>query len=141
MRSDRPRRPGVKARRSAKRLKTRAEEQLIQAKRVAAERIKRLKGQVLVNPSLLRSTNSYDIPDFVQREFYVDRLFRCKDCGKSEVWSASRQKWWYEIAKGDVWTIATRCRPCRRLERERKASARRTHQEGLARKRLRGTQQ
>ena len=99
------------------------------------ERAMRLKGQVLVNPGLLRPTNSYGIPDFVEREFYVDRPFRCKDCGKSELWTASQQKWWYEVAKGDVWTVAVRCRPCRRRERERKAQARRVHQEGLARKR------
>jgi hypothetical protein len=111
----------------------------LQAKRAAAERAKRLKGQVLVNPSLLRPTNSYSIPDFVEREFYVDTPFKCKDCGKSEIWTASQQKWWYETAKGDVWTVARRCRPCRRAERERKASARRIQQEGFARKRLHGT--
>ena len=135
MRSDRPRRIGVKARRAEKRAKQQAQERAIQAKRAAADRAKRLKGQVLVNPTLLRPTGSYSIPDFVEREFYVDRAFQCKGCGKSEVWTASQQKWWYESAKGDVWTIATRCRPCRRLERERKGKARRVHQEGLARKR------
>lgn len=123
MRSDRPRRKSM-------------EESLARAKKEAAERAKRLKGQVLVNPTLLRPTNSYGIPDFVEREFYVDRAFRCKDCGKSEVWTASQQKWWYEVAKGDVWTAAIRCRVCRRNERDRKARARRIHQEGLARKRL-----
>jgi len=139
MRGDRPRRPPVKARRAAKRAKKLAEEQSLQARRAAADRAKRLKGQVLVNPSLLRPTNSYGIPDFVYRAFYVDMPFQCKDCGKSEIWTASQQKWWYEIAKGDVWTVATRCRPCRRIERERKANSRRIHQEGLARKRLHGT--
>ena len=134
MRSDRPRRPAIKARRAVKRAKEKAREQVVRDKRAAAERAKRLKGQVLVNPGLLRPTNSYDIPDFVRREFYVDRPFQCKDCGKWETWTASQQKWWYETAKGDVWTVAVRCRPCRRLERERKANARRIHQEGLARK-------
>src|SRR5262245_24839261 len=137
MRSDRPRRPGVKARRAAKRAKLQAQEQAIQAKRAAADRARRLKGQVLVNPNLLRPTGSYNIPYFVDREFYVARAVQCRDCGKSEVWTASQQKWWYESAKGDVWTIARRCRPCRRIERERKESARRVHQEGLARKQAR----
>ena len=130
MRSDRPRRPGVLQRRAARRAKKTIGESLARAKKEAKEREKRLKGQVLVNPSLLRPTNSYSIPDFVEREFYVDRPFRCKDCGKSEIWTASQQKWWYEIAKGDVWTVAVRCRPCRRLERARKTEARRIHQEG-----------
>jgi len=99
----------------------------VRAKSRAAERVRRLKGQVLVNPTLLRPTNSYDIPDFVQREFYVDRPFVCKDCGKAE--------WWYETARGDVWTVAVRCRPCRRRERERKTEVRRIQLEGIAKKR------
>ena len=94
------------------------------ARSAAKERAKRLRGQVLVNPANLRPTNSYSTPDFVVREFYVDRPFKCKDCGVSEIWTATQQKWWYESAKGDVWTVAVRCRPCRRRERERKGSSR-----------------
>jgi len=135
MRSDRPRRASTKARRAQKRAKRRGEEARLRAQEQAKARARRLKGQVLVNPVLLRPTNSYGIPDFVEREFYLDRPFVCKDCGKSEVWSAAQQKWWYETAKGDVWTVATRCRPCRRRERERRAAARRVEQEGRARKR------
>jgi len=135
MRSDRARRPGIKERRAAKRAKREAAEALVRAKSRAAERVRRLKGQVLVNPTLLRPTNSYDIPDFVQREFYVDRPFVCKDCGKAEVWTATQQKWWYETARGDVWTVAVRCRPCRRRERERKTEVRRIQLEGIAKKR------
>src|SRR5215510_2346764 len=133
MRSDRPRRPSIKVRRAAKRAKKLAEEQSLLARRAAVERIKRLRGQVLVNPSLLRPTNSYSIPDFVDREYYVDRPFQCKDCGKSEIWTATQQKWWYETAKGDVWTIAVRCRPCRRRERARKSEARRVQSKGTGR--------
>ena len=119
-----------------KRAKRDAAEAVERAKARVAERARRLKGQVLVNPALLRPTNSYSIPDFVEREFYVDRSFACKDCGKVEVWTATQQKWWYETAKGDVWTAAIRCRPCRRRERERKAEARRVQREGMARKRV-----
>jgi hypothetical protein len=129
------RRPGIKARRAAKRAKARAAEALAREKAKAAERARRLKGQVLVNPALLRPTNSYSIPEFVERECYVDRPFVCKDCGKAELWTATQQKWWYETAKGDVWTVAVRCRPCRRREQARKAEARRVHREGMARKR------
>jgi len=135
MRGDRPRRPGIKQRRAVKRAEKNAAEALAREKARAAERARRLKGQVLVNPALLRPTNSYSIPDFVEREFYVDRPFICKDCGTAEVWTATQQKWWYETAKGDVWRVAIRCRPCRRRERERKAEARKIQREGMARKR------
>ncbi|HEY9601041.1 MAG TPA: zinc-ribbon domain containing protein [Allocoleopsis sp.] len=74
------------------------------------------------------------IPDFVERGYYIDIPFTCKDCGKREVWSASQQKWWYEVAKGGVWTTARRCHPCRQRERERREIARQTHLEGLAHK-------
>ena len=87
---------------------------------------------VIVNTAALRPTNSYDTPEFVQRGYYVDKPFTCKDCGRTEIWTATQQKWWYETAKGDVWKVAVRCRPCRRRERERKASARKVHLEGLA---------
>ncbi len=66
--------------------------------------------------------------------FYMDRPFRCKDCGVDEVWTAKQQKWWYEIAKGHIDSIAVRCRPCRKKERARKAEARRVHLEGIAEK-------
>jgi putative zinc ribbon protein len=88
------------------------------------------------NPSLLIN-HRYSDPPFVHRGYYCDILFKCKDCRKQEVWSATRQKWWYEVAKGDVWTTAIRCNACRRKERVRKAEARRVHMEGLARKQMR----
>ena len=95
---------------------------------------------VLVNHALLRPTNSYGAPDFVERGHYLDRPFVCKDCGKQEVWTATQQKWWYEVAKGDVFSGAARCRACRRRERERKGQARQTHLDGLARKRTNDNQ-
>ncbi|MCB1770887.1 MAG: zinc-ribbon domain containing protein [Candidatus Competibacteraceae bacterium] len=85
--------------------------------------------------SRLRATTSYSIPDFVQRGYYQDRPFQCKDCGKAEIWTAAQQQWWYEEAQGDVWITAIRCRACRRQERARRTEARRIHQEGLALKR------
>jgi Probable zinc-ribbon domain len=93
-----------------------------------------LRGQVLVNPQNLRPTNSYDTPDFVKRGFYVDRPFDCKACGAAQVWTATQQKWWYESAQGDVWTVAVLCKPCRRREQVRKAAARAVHLDGLAKK-------
>jgi Probable zinc-ribbon domain len=116
--------PEIKQRRAGKRAAVAAEDARARAKAAAKERAMRLRGQVLVNVENLRPTNSYGTPDFVKREFYVDRPFHCKDCGKPEIWTASQQKWWYESAKGDVWTVAIRCRPCRRRERERILAAR-----------------
>jgi hypothetical protein len=91
-------------------------------------------GTVPVNPAALRPTNSYGEPDFVTRGFYLDHPFICKDCRKEEIWTAAQQKWWYEIAKGEVWSGAIRCRACRRRERERRAAARRVHLEGVVKK-------
>ena len=129
--SGRQRRNEIKQHRASK--KARAENLLLRKQRAERERF--LRGKVLVNSSLLSPTNSYSIPDYVERGYYEDRPFRCRDCGKEEVWTATQQKWWYEIAKGDVFATAIRCRPCRRRERERKATARQVSSEGLARKR------
>ena len=90
---------------------------------------------VRVNLALLRPDSSYGIPAFVERGSYKDAAFICKDCGVEEIWRATQQKWWYETAKGSVWTTAVRCRLCRRKERERGAKARATHLAGVAAKR------
>jgi hypothetical protein len=58
--------------------------------------------------------NSYSPP-----LFYIDRPFQCVDCGKEEVWTASQQKWYYEIAKGPIYAHAVRCRPCRQKQRRK----------------------
>jgi hypothetical protein len=89
---------------------------------------------VPVNEELLAPNNSYGAPDFVRRGYYVDRPFRCVDCGKEDVWTGSQQKWWYEVAKGFAYSTAIRCRACRRKDQERKIEARRIHLEGIARK-------
>ncbi len=128
MSTNRQRREEIPIRRAGKRAAIRAEDERRQAKKRAAE----LRGKVLVNPVNLRPTNSYGTPDFVTRGYYIDMPFNCKACGKAQVWSATQQKWWYESAKGDVWTVAVRCRPCRIRERERKAAARMPRREGLA---------
>ena len=134
MASGRQRRVQIKQRRTGKKEAILASESRIAALGAEKGRTKRLRGQVLVNPANLRPTNSYGTPDFVQREFYVDRAFQCKDCGISQIWTATQQKWWYESAKGDVWTVAVRSRPCRRRERERVAVARMLESEGRKKK-------
>jgi hypothetical protein len=100
------------------------------AKRVPAS----LNGKAMVDETRLAPNNSYDQPEFVKRGYYQDKAFWCRDCGKEQLWTASQQKWWYEIARGDVFTQATRCRNCRRRERERRNQARRVHLDGIAAK-------
>lgn len=87
---------------------------------------------VLCDPNLLATYNSYGIPSFVDRGYYSDIPFQCVDCQKQEIWTAARQKWWYEVAKGDVYSQAKRCNACRKIESDRKIEARRVHLEGLA---------
>jgi hypothetical protein len=89
---------------------------------------------ISVNEELLAPYNSYGEADFVRRGYYVDIPFRCVDCGKEEIWTAAQQKWWYEVAKGFIYSTAVRCRACRRQERARRDEAWRVHLEGLARK-------
>lgn len=61
---------------------------------------------------LARFSNSYGLPSY-----YVDRAFRCCDCGSEEVWTAKQQKWWYEIVMASIESRATRCLLCRRARR------------------------
>ncbi len=93
-----------------------------------------IEGTAPCNPDLLAPSNSYGRPAFVERGYYMDVLYKCQDCGKEETWSATQQKWWYEVAKGNVETRATRCNSCRRIERERRDEARRIHLEGVEQK-------
>lgn len=104
------------------------------AKADANLRASKMREGVAVNVDNLAPYNSYGEPDFVERGYYVDKDFTCQGCGCEEVWSARQQKWWYEVAKGYVYSSAKLCRACRRRERERRAEARRVHLEGLARK-------
>ncbi len=100
MKSNKQRRQEIKAQR------LRRSERQIQIRRVNARPVNRPVGTEPVTPALLRHNNSYGIPDFVQRGYYQDRPLRCKDCGIEEVWTAVQQRWWYEVAQGDVWTVA-----------------------------------
>src|SRR5262249_39656024 len=116
----------------AARSKSRAEKQRAAKRKVEIEQMSR-RGAI-VDTSKLARNRSYGAPEFMSRGYYEDLPFTCQRCGKEEVWAATQQKWWYEVAKGDVWTTAKFCRPCRRYERERRNAARRTHLEGIARK-------
>jgi hypothetical protein len=72
-------------------------------------------GAVPANIEQQAPNNSYSPP-----LYYVDKPFRCVDCGKEEVWTAYQQKWYYEIAKGSIYGQAIRCRSCRQKRRREK---------------------
>jgi hypothetical protein len=91
------------------------------------------------NPDLLAPYNSYGVPVFVARGYYADSRFLCANCQTEEIWRATQQKWWYEVAKGNVESRAKLCHSCRRIERERRAIARKVHLDGLAKKRARNS--
>jgi hypothetical protein len=128
----RPARPVVperrRIRRGAKEAELAPERERTHAQQDLAKR------HVPVNPENLRPTNSHGTPDFVQRGYYVGMPFNCKSCGVAQMWKKTQQKWWYESAKGDVWTVAVLCRPCRRREQARRAAAREVHLAGVAAK-------
>ena len=46
-------------------------------------------------------------------EYYIDKPFVCRDCGKEEIWKAKDQKWYLEEAKGHSDATAVRCHACR----------------------------
>ncbi len=50
-------------------------------------------------------------------EFYVDRAFTCRKCGKREIWRARDQKWYFEEAKGHIDARAVECHDCRTQKR------------------------
>lgn len=47
------------------------------------------------------------------RHYYRDYEFTCVDCGTPQVWTAAQQQWWFEVAKGPIYSSASRCRACR----------------------------
>ena len=127
MKSNKQRREEIQERRSARKQRRAALDAAARKQQLAAR-------GVLVNVAALAPSNSYGVPDFVQRGYYQDVPFRCASCGRDEVWTATQQKWWYEVAKGFVYSNAKHCRLCRRNKRAASAESRRVHLEGLARK-------
>lgn len=109
----------------------------IKAARVA--RVAAGEARAYIDPRRLAPDNSYGVPDFVTRGCYVDVSFRCVDCGAEGVWTAKRQKWWYEVAKGGVWTRANRCRVCRANKRAQREASRAAYFAGMQRKQARMT--
>jgi hypothetical protein len=75
------------------------------------------RGAVRVQTYRLARYSSYDRPAFVERGYYQDLAFTCRDCGAHQVWTAEQQQWWYETAGGYVYSTAVRCLTCRRERR------------------------
>jgi hypothetical protein len=49
-------------------------------------------------------------------EYYVDKPFTCRDCDSKNVWTAAKQKHYFEELKGKhLEALAIRCRKCREL--------------------------
>ncbi len=84
--------------------------------------------------ALTRDSDYWHEVDFVKRRYYLDQPFTCAGCNSQEVWTALQQKWWYEVAKGSIYSTAKFCRTCRRQEQARRTEARRIHLEGIAKK-------
>jgi hypothetical protein len=82
-----------------------------------------LKNAVLVDPTALAPCSSWTPSDFMIRGYYLDVPYTCASCGSEEVWTAPQQKWWYETAKGSIYSVAKLCRTCRRDARRHKGKA------------------
>lgn len=136
MKSSQQRRAEIATKRQAHRDTEAAEQSSAQKARWEREAA----GGVLVDSSKLAADGSASVPEFVGRGYYMDEPFACQECGREEIWTATQQKWWYEVAKGSVWTTARLCRPCRRDARERRSEARRIHLDGIALKQKHNTQ-
>jgi Probable zinc-ribbon domain len=135
MKSGKQRRIELKAQKQARKAKLTTQKcAAIEAEKLAALDWAASHGGVIVDPTALAPNNSYDEPDFVKRRYYVDQPFTCASCNSQEVWTAEQQKWWYEVAKGNLYSTAKFCRTCRHQEQFRRAEARRIHLEGIANK-------
>lgn len=97
--------------------------ELAEARRIAAlpkEVQRQHPSAIRADPAKLDHINTYGcLP-----EYYVDRPFVCRECGKEEIWKASDQKWYYEEIKGHTDATAVRCHDCRRERKTRTPRAR-----------------
>jgi hypothetical protein len=92
--------------------------ELGEAKRIAAmheQDQRRHPAALRADPAKLEHINTYgQLP-----EYYIDRPFRCRDCGKEEIWKAADQKWYYEEAKAHMDATAVRCHACRQARKRK----------------------
>jgi hypothetical protein len=83
-------------------------------------------GAVVADHSQQVPWNSYSPPP----KYYVDIEFKCRDCGREEIWTAEQQKWYYEVAKGSLFGRPIRCRECRNKIKDQKAIQRQQMEDG-----------
>lgn len=70
---------------------------------------------ILADTSKLAHINTYgSLP-----EYYLDQPFICRQCGKSQIWKAKDQKWYYEEAKGHIDATAVECHECRKQKKQK----------------------
>ncbi len=90
--------------------------ELREAERIAAlapEQQRDHPSAVAADRSRLGHINTYgELPDF-----YIDKPFVCRQCGKAEIWKAADQKWYLEEAGGHIDAIAVECHNCRQRRR------------------------
>lgn len=138
MKSGKQRRNELKAKKQSREIKhIERKKAALEVDRQTTLASKKADGQPIVDLNALAPNNTYDVPDFVKLGYYLDLPFNCAGCNSPEIWKAAQQKWWYEEAKGGLWTTAKFCRTCRYRERTRRAESRRIHLEGIAKKQQR----
>ncbi len=84
-------------------------------------------GAIWADPAHMVSVSAYPVMPL----YYADKAFTCARCGQNQLWTAKQQKWWYEIAQGELQSTAKHCRPCRHAMRAEKNKAKATHYTGL----------
>ncbi len=113
-----------------RRLEIKAKRLKMAKKRLNMDKLKALpQNAILANHEELKHNNTCGLP-----EYYVDVLYTCCDCGSKEIWTAKQQKWWYEIAKGNIDSCAIRCYGCRKKIRDVKIQQKRHMEEMAAKK-------
>lgn len=130
------REPMAESKRHGRERKKGDEQKLEDAQRMRTQAARQ--GLVAIDRSKLRSHSvmpSSRVPS-LGGKYYLDYKFTCKDCGAQDIWTGRQQKWWHEEMGGDVESTAVRCRDCRIKERVRREAARRSRDEGMARKQL-----
>ncbi len=86
-------------------------------------------GAIVANLDEQEENNSYGV-----KPYYEDTTFTCQDCSKHEVWTAKKQQWWFEVAKGSINSQAVRCGSCRQRVRDEKDAQKKHMAEVAAKK-------
>ncbi len=125
MKSDKQRRQKIKLKRASKAafVKVELKDRIVMSAKASLSTI------VKADHFELAHNNTYgSLP-----EYYHDIVFNCIECRESSLWTATSQKWWYEVAKGSICSTASRCEKCRKLRRDAKAEQKK-HMEEMAKK-------